>query len=195
MDPQRTQGPFAGLSTWVCASINFLCFVRTQAASLRRSDRRISTASESKAIPTWRDRAFLSACSRLFRAATLYAAGLAPFTIPRARARARRVVPISVLVFGALTQNRSGLEPSLGFAAIARRCAGLNGASTARPIVDHARYVQAPEEPMRDPKRFWRIRPDVSVVPVPPPVRKINSKGAGNRGKSKRRLKTTPVLG
>jgi class 3 adenylate cyclase len=41
------------------------------------------------------------------------------------------------------------------------------------------------------------------VVPVPPPVRGINSKGtavlnarrAGNRGKSKRRLKTTPVLG
>src|SRR5215471_2519760 len=29
---------------------------------------------------------------------------------PRARARARRVVPISELVFGALTQNRSSLE-------------------------------------------------------------------------------------
>jgi hypothetical protein len=50
---------------------------------------------------------------------------------------------------------------------------------------------------------LWRIRPDVKVVPVPPPVRKINSKGsavlnarhAGNRGKSKRRLKTTPVFG
>jgi hypothetical protein len=28
-------------------------------------------------------------------------------------------VPISELVFGALTQNRSSLEPSLGFAAIA----------------------------------------------------------------------------
>jgi hypothetical protein len=36
------------------------------------------------------------------------------------RARAReRVVPISELVFGALTQNRNSLEPSLGFAAIA----------------------------------------------------------------------------
>jgi hypothetical protein len=35
-------------------------------------------------------------------------------------ARAReRVVPISELVFGTLTQNRSSLEPSLGFAAIA----------------------------------------------------------------------------
>jgi hypothetical protein len=42
---------------------------------------------------------------------------------PRARARARRVVPISELVFGALTQNRSSLEPSLGFAAIARHAA------------------------------------------------------------------------
>jgi hypothetical protein len=38
---------------------------------------------------------------------------------------------------------------------------------------------------------LWGIRPDVKVVPVPPPVRKINSKGtavlnarrAGNRGK------------
>ena len=29
---------------------------------------------------------------------------------PRARARARRVVPIAELVFGALTQNRSSLE-------------------------------------------------------------------------------------
>ena len=60
-----------------------------------------------------------------------------------------------------------------------------------------------PEEPTRDPKRLWRIRPDVNVVPVPPPARKIKSKGvavlnarrAGNRGKFKRRLKTTLVLG
>jgi hypothetical protein len=50
---------------------------------------------------------------------------------------------------------------------------------------------------------LWRIRPDVNFEPVPPPVRKINSKGtavlnvrrAGNRAKSKRRLKTTPVFG
>ena len=56
---------------------------------------------------------------------------------------------------------------------------------------------------MLDPKTLWRIKTDVNVVPVPPPVRKINSKGtavlnarrAGNRGKSKRRLKTTPVFG
>jgi hypothetical protein len=56
---------------------------------------------------------------------------------------------------------------------------------------------------MRDPKTWWRIKPVVNVVPAPPPVRKINSKGttvlnarrAGNRGKSKRRLKTTPVFG
>ena len=51
---------------------------------------------------------------------------------PEFRARERRVVPISELVFGALTQNRSSLEPSLGFAAIA---------GTPR-IVDRARYVQ-----------------------------------------------------
>jgi hypothetical protein len=46
-------------------------------------------------------------------------------------------------------------------------------------------------------------QPDVKVVPVSPPVRQINSKGtavlnarrAGNRGKSERRLKTTPVFG
>ena len=30
---------------------------------------------------------------------------------------------------------------------------------------------------MLDPKTLWRIRPDVNVVPVLPPVRKINSKG------------------
>jgi class 3 adenylate cyclase len=38
---------------------------------------------------------------------------------PHARARARRVVPISEMLFGPLTQNRSSLEASLGFAAIA----------------------------------------------------------------------------
>ena len=77
-------------------------------------------------------------------------------------------MPISEFAFGALTQNRSSLEPSLG---ICRHC-------PARRIVDHARYrTSPPEEPMRDPKRLWRIRPDVNVVPVPPPVRKINSKG------------------
>jgi len=52
--------------------------------------------------------------------------------LPRARARERQSVPISELVFGALTQNRSSLEPSLGIAAIA---------GTPR-IVDRARYVQ-----------------------------------------------------
>ena len=44
-------------------------------------------------------------------------------TIPRARARTRRVVPISELVFGVLTQNRSSFEPSIEFAAIARHAA------------------------------------------------------------------------
>ena len=63
--------------------------------------------------------------------------------------------------------------------------------------VPHAR-----EEPMLDPETLWRIRPDMNVAPLAPPVRKINRPGiailntrrAGNRGKSKR-LKTTPVFG
>ena len=65
------------------------------------------------------------------------------------------------------------------------------------------KYVQAPEEPMLDPKMLGASGRTSMVVPVPPPVRKINSKGTavlnarrtGNRGKSERRLKTTPVLG
>jgi hypothetical protein len=105
----------------------------------------------------------------------------------RAHARERRVVPISELVFGALTQNRSSLEPSLGFAAIARHAALW------------IMHVQASEELMRDPQRLWRIRPDVngcagrrlpsakSTAKVPP----FSMRGVpGNGGKSKRRLKT-----
>jgi hypothetical protein len=69
--------------------------------------------------------------------------------LPHARAR-ERVVPISELVFGTLAQNRSSLEPSLGFAAIAGR----------PRIVDRVPYVQALEEPQRDPKRLWRTRLD-----------------------------------
>jgi hypothetical protein len=54
--------------------------------------------------------------------------------------------------------------------------------------------------PMLDPETLWRIHPDMNVVAVPPPVRKINSKGiallnerrAGNRGRAKS-SKTTPV--
>ena len=69
--------------------------------------------------------------------------------LPYARAR-ERVVPISELVFGTLTQNRSSLEPSLGFAAIAGPPC----------IVDRVPYVQALEEPKRDPKRLWRTRLD-----------------------------------
>ena len=53
---------------------------------------------------------------------------------------------ISELVLGTLTQNRSSLEPSLGFAAIAGTPC----------IVDRVPYVQALEEPKRDPKRLWR---------------------------------------
>ena len=105
--------------------------------------------------------------------------------LPHARAR-ERVVPIYELVFGTLTQNRSSLEPSLGFAAIAGPPC----------IVDRVPYVQALEEPKRDPKRLWRIRLDDGPVSrrkldpknleahagtqyysVPPSIRKINSKG------------------
>jgi hypothetical protein len=84
-------------------------------------------------------------------------------------------VPISELVFGALTQN--SLEPTRGKASSFSGWAGFAAIAGTSRIVNHARYVQAPEEPIRDPKRLWRIRPDVNVVPVPPRVRKINSKG------------------
>jgi hypothetical protein len=68
-------------------------------------------------------------------------------------------------------------------------------------ILGHALIKYLRNSDLRQP--LWRIWPDVKVVPVPPPVRKINSKGtavlkarrAGNRGKSKSRLKTTPVFG
>jgi hypothetical protein len=52
---------------------------------------------------------------------------------------------------------------------------------------------QSSEQPMLDPHTLWRIPPDIGVVPVPPPVRKVdgtviailNARRAGNRGKSK----------
>ena len=34
------------------------------------------------------------------------------------------------------------------------------------PGTPHCESVQTPEEPMRDPKTLWRIRPDVNVVSV-----------------------------
>jgi hypothetical protein len=57
-----------------------------------------------------------------------------------------------------------------------------------------ANVPQAREEPMLDPETLWRITSDMNVSPIPPPVRKIDSQGiailntrrAGNRGKSKR---------
>jgi hypothetical protein len=56
------------------------------------------------------------------------------------RARAReRVVPISELVFGALTQNRNSLEPSLGFAAIAGTLRIENGGTLAVDFPDGRR--------------------------------------------------------
>jgi hypothetical protein len=50
------------------------------------------------------------------------------------------------------------------------------------------------EEPTLDPETLWRIPPDINVVPIPPPVRKIrpedlvvlDERRAGNRGKGKR---------
>src|SRR5262249_34511022 len=56
--------------------------------------------------------------------------------------------------------------------------------------VPHAR-----EEPMLDPETLWRIRPNMNVSPIPPPVRNIGRRGlailnarrAGNRGKRRRR--------
>ena len=61
---------------------------------------------------------------------------------------------------------------------------------------------QSREQPMLAPETVWRIPPDVNVVAVPPPVRKVNSeriailnaRRAGNRGKPKI-AKTTPVSG
>jgi hypothetical protein len=55
-------------------------------------------------------------------------------------------------------------------------------------VVPHART-----EPMLDPATLWRIPPDINVVPVPPPSRKIRAQDlivlakrrAGNRGKAK----------
>jgi len=56
------------------------------------------------------------------------------------------------------------------------------------------------EQPMLDPENLWRIAPDMNVVTVPPPVRKVsgeaiailNARRAGNRGKAES-SKITPV--
>lgn len=53
-------------------------------------------------------------------------------------------------------------------------------------------------ESLFDPKSLWRIPPDINVIPLPPPVRKItkidlavlNARRAGNRGTAKRRTTT-----
>jgi hypothetical protein len=57
-------------------------------------------------------------------------------------------------------------------------------------------------EPIFDPETLWRIPPDINVVPVPPPIRRIrtqdlailNARRAGNRGRANA-PKTTPVSG
>jgi hypothetical protein len=56
----------------------------------------------------------------------------------------------------------------------------------------------ARSEPALDPDRTWRISPDINVLPLPPPIRKLrrqdtvvlNNRRAGNRGRAN---KTTPV--
>jgi hypothetical protein len=48
------------------------------------------------------------------------------------------------------------------------------------------------EESLFDPETLWRIKPDLNVTPLEPPVREINREGiailnarrAGNRGKT-----------
>jgi hypothetical protein len=50
---------------------------------------------------------------------------------------------------------------------------------------------QSREQPMLDPETLWHIAPEMNVVAVPPPVRKVrgeaiailNARRAGNRGK------------
>jgi hypothetical protein len=57
------------------------------------------------------------------------------------------------------------------------------------------------EQPMLDPENLWRIAPEMNVVAVPLPVRKVThealsilkARRAGNRGKAKL-FKTTPVF-
>jgi hypothetical protein len=63
-------------------------------------------------------------------------------------------------------------------------------------VVPHARA-----ESTLDPETLWRIPPDINVLPLPPPMRKIraqdlrvlNDRRAGNRGRANVR-KTTPVF-
>ena len=58
----------------------------------------------------------------------------------------------------------------------------------------------ARSEPALDPDRIWRISPDINVLPLSPPIRKLrrqdtvvlNNRRAGNRGRANR---TTPVSG
>src|SRR5262252_570396 len=131
--------------------------------------------------------------------------------LPHARAR-ERVVPISELVFGTLTQNRSSLEPSLGFAAIAGkprienggpfavdfangRRDGITLSSACTPrflgssFADGGGTVVQPGAPQPFRVPLWLFKSLYVWYTI------HNAGRAGNRGKSKRRLKTTPVLG
>jgi len=74
--------------------------------------------------------------------------------------------------------------------------------SLALSFQDHglSSTLQSRVQPTLDPENLWRIAPEMNVVAVPPPVRKVtdeaiailNARRAGNRGKAKR-SKTPPV--
>jgi hypothetical protein len=121
-------------------------------------------------------------------------------------------VPISELVFGTLTQNWSSLEPSLGSAAIARTPRIENGGPFAVDFANGRRDGITLGSSMQ-PKIFKvqfadgrrDCRPAWYATTFSGPLWLFqslyvwytihNAGGAGNRGRSERRLKTTPVLG
>jgi hypothetical protein len=127
-----------------------------------------------------------------------------------ARARRRDTSGPTLLLFGASTKNRSSLEASLGFAAITGTPRIENGGTFAVDFADGRRK-----------RHNFYVRPDVpqqlaNTASHPAPLNRSatiqrargrarqdvyvsctshNARRAGNRGKSKRRLKTTLVLG
>src|SRR5215467_7838622 len=78
--------------------------------------------------------------------------------LPHARAR-ERVVPISELVFGTLTQNWSSLEP-LGFAAVAGPPCSVDRVHTYKLLKSQSGTLKGCGAP------GWTV--------VPPPVRKLD---------------------
>jgi len=111
--------------------------------------------------------------------AAQYARMMRCLSLPRARARARRVVPISGPVYGALTKNSSSLEPSRG--AVLFAVDFVDGRRDRHNI-----YVRpdAPQ-PFGVPRRLFRGLYVSCTI--------HNARGAGNRRKSKRSLVLTFV--